>query len=203
MKTIEIKGGLRKDIGKVASRLVRRAGNVPCEIYGKENIHIQMDEREVGKVVFSPEVFKINIDIEGKKYDVVLRDIQFHPVTDKIVHVDFEQVDDNKLVNIEIPVKYAGTAPGVMAGGKLKMNARKLSVKSLIKNIPAFIEVNIGSLNVGDSIRVKDVQYEGVTITESPNNVLAAVITSRAVVETPATAAPAAKAAAPKADAKK
>lgn len=182
MKTIEIKGGLRNETGKVGSRLLRRAGQVPCEVYGKENVHIQIDERELGKVVFSPEVYKINLNIDGKNYETVLREIQFHPVTDKIVHVDFEQVDDAKVINIEIPVKYHGTAPGIMAGGKLKTNARKLGVKAAVKNLPEFIDVNMSNLNVGDMIRVKDLKYEGVTITAAPNNVLASVLTSRAVV---------------------
>lgn len=193
MKTIEIKGSLRKEIGKVGSRLLRRAGSIPCEIYGKENIHIQIDERELGKVVFSHEVFKINLNIDGNSYETVLREIQFHPVSDKIVHVDFEQVDNSKVINIEIPVKYHGTAPGIMAGGKLKTNARKLGVKAAVKDLPEYIDVNMSSLNVGDMIRVKDLKYEGVTITAAPNNVLASVLTSRAVVEAPAPGKEAAK----------
>ncbi len=103
MKTIEIKGSVRPTQGKVSSRTIRNAGNVPCEVYGKENLHIQIDARELGKVVYSPEVFKVNLQIDGKSYDTVMREIQFHPVSDKIVHVDFEQVDDTKVFNIDIP----------------------------------------------------------------------------------------------------
>lgn len=202
MKTIEIKGRVRPTQGKVSSRTIRNAGDVPCEVYGKENVHIQIDARELGKVVYSPEVFKVNLQIDGKSYDTVMREIQFHPVSDNILHVDFEQVDDNKVYNIDIPVKYVGNPVGVVAGGKLKTNARKMNVKGPIKNIPEFIEINIAHLNIGDSIRVKDLKFNGMTITEAPNNVIASVMTSRVVVDTPVDKPVTSVAAAPAAAAK-
>ncbi len=182
MKSIEIKGSLRKETGKKGSKSVRNEGNVPCEIYGKENVHFFAPELALKKVVFTPETYLVNITIDGKKYTSVMREIQFHPVTDKILHIDFEEVIDNKMVTVDLPINFEGKSTGVMAGGKLKTNLRKVSVRGLVKDIPHSITIDITNIGIGDSVRVKDLSYKGLSVLNAPNIVVVTVLTTRNVV---------------------
>ena len=183
MKSIDLKGHLRDEIGKKGSKKIRQEGSVPCELYGKENVHFYVSELELRKVIYTPETFLIKLDVDGTSYDVVMREIQFHPVTDKPLHIDFEFVSSEHPVKVELPVKTSGTAPGVINGGRLKINIRKILVKGDLDKIPEDITVDISKLRIGHSVRVKDLAFEGVTFLDAPNNVLVAVATARGAVD--------------------
>jgi large subunit ribosomal protein L25 len=197
MKSISINGTKRAAQTKQETKTLRAEGKVPCVLYGgKEQIHFSAPEMSFKGLVYSPEVHTVDLNIDGTNFQAVMKDIQFHSVTDKILHIDFLQLSDDKKVSMEIPVKVSGNAVGVRAGGQLLNKMRKVKISALPKHLPDFIEVKIDKLEIGDSIRVRDIQMEGVDILDSPNNVITAVKTTRAVVaETPG--APAAGAAAP------
>ncbi len=194
MKTLELKANLRKVTGKTNAKELRKENKVPAELYGESgNMHIYLDSLELKKAIYTPHVYKISLDIEGKKVDSVIREVQFHPVTDKLVHIDFEEINNTKDVTVGIPLKFVGTSAAVLSGAKLKTNARKLTVKGKLQFIPEILEVDITQMGIGDKIRVKDLKYEGLSILDAPNNVLVAVLTSRGVVADASTEAEKAK----------
>lgn len=183
MKSLAIQGSLREASGKSGAKALREKGEVLCVIYGgNEPVHFSAPVLDFKKLVYSHEVFTVSITIEGKSYNAIMKEIQFHPVTDEILHIDFLQLDDKKSVEIDIPVKISGNSPGVKAGGKLVTKVRKLTVKALPKDLPDFIEVNIDSLELGKAIRVGDIQLKGVQFVNAPNNVITTVQTTRQVV---------------------
>ena len=152
MKSITIKGSKRESVGKVATKALRNADKVPCVLYGGENpLHFSANELDFSKLVYTPNAHTVVLDINGdQKINAILQDIQFHPVSDKILHVDFYQLSDDKEVNMEIPVVIEGSAPGVMLeGGTLIISKRKLKVRALPKNLPDVITVDISSLKLG------------------------------------------------------
>jgi len=162
MESIALKGSLRKETGKKSSKVIRNEEGVPCVLYGgKENINFFALESDFRQVIFTPHVYIVNIGIEGKSYNAIIKDLQFHPVTDKLLHADFYEVSDKKAITIEVPVKFTGTSVGVREGGKLVMERRKISVKGLSKNIPAEIEIDITDLGIGKSIRAGDIVTDG------------------------------------------
>ncbi len=180
MKTVSLSGSLRENVGKKDAKKNRREGKVPCVIYGGEKqIHIAIEEKSFKKIIFTPEVYLININVDGKEYQTVLQDIQYHPVNDSILHADFLEISPNKPVTIAIPVKFEGVAPGVLQGGRLVKKLRKVKVSGLAENLPDFIMLNINKLNIGDSIRIKDVVYENLTFLDTPNAVIVAVKAAR------------------------
>ncbi len=180
MKTVSLSGSLRENVGKEDARKNRRKGNVPCVIYGgKEQIHFQMDERQFKDIIFTAEVFIIDIDIDGKPYKTILQDIQYHPVTDRILHADFLEVVPGKPVKIGIPVKLKGTAPGIIKGGKLFKKLRKLFVKGLIEDLPEFFEIDISSLDIGDSVVIRDLSYDKLELLNAHSEVVVSVRTTR------------------------
>ena len=131
MQVFDLKGEVRNDLGKKATKAVRREEKVPCVLYGGEaNVHFAVLDKDLKKLVYTPNVYLVNLELDGKSYSAVMRDIQFHPVTDKILHIDFYQTAEDKPVAIEIPVKVTGHAAGVQAGGKLALITRKLKVSS-------------------------------------------------------------------------
>jgi large subunit ribosomal protein L25 len=137
MKTIEIKGLFRTELGKKSSKELRKTGNVPCVIYGKEkNIHFYAHENSFKNLVYTPEAHLVKLSIEDKEYKVVLKDMQFHPVKDNILHADFIEIFDDKPVVINIPIKVTGDSVGVIAGGKLSIKRRTLKVKGFAKDLP-------------------------------------------------------------------
>ena len=151
MKTIEIKGSFRTELGKKSSKQIRKAGSVPCVIYGKEtNIHFHAPELSFKNLIFTPEAHLVNLNLDGKEYRAVLKDIQYHPVSDKILHADFIEVFDNKHVTISIPIKVVGDSVGVIAGGKLSIKKRSLKVKGLPGDLPEFLTVDITDLKIHD-----------------------------------------------------
>ena len=180
MKTIEIKGFKRANLGTTESVKLREEAKVPCVVYGgKEQLHIAIDMFSFRDFVYTPNVFKISITVEGKKYNTILKEIQFHPVSEMILHADFLELDENKMVIMDIPVKFIGSSPGVMKGGKLVQKMNKLSVKALPKDLPASIEVDISNLDLNKSIKVSEANTGNVTILSNPSNPIATITVPR------------------------
>ena len=166
MKSIAISGSARQNVGKRDSRELRYEGQVPAVLYGgKEQTHLSVSAADLKSVLYTPEVIFVELDINGKKTKAIVQDAQFHPLTDLVTHVDFLELFDDKEVSINIPVKLTGTSPGVKMGGKLVQKLRKLKVNALPKDIPQFVEVSIEPLEVGKSIRVRDLIEDNYTIT--------------------------------------
>ncbi len=180
MKTIKISGSLRTDLGKKSSRKLRKQGNIPCVIYGKEkNIHFFTHENNFLGLVYSPDSHIVKLDLEGEMLDIVLKDIQFHPVSDKIEHADFIQVFDDKKISISLPVKISGDSVGVKAGGKLRIKRRHLNIRGFAKDIPDFIPVDITSVKINQSVKVGDVSIPNLEITDPKIITVLTVATSR------------------------
>ncbi len=184
MKSITIKGSKRESVGKSSTKALRNAGKVPCVLYGGEQpLHFAADEMEFKNLVYTPNVYTALIELEsGEKLKAVLQDIQFHPVSDKILHVDFYQLFNDKEVTMNIPVRLEGVSPGVRNGGVLRFPNRTLKVKALPDNLPDFITVDISTLKIGDKIFVTSAQSDKYTILHPDNTVIAQVRMSRAVV---------------------
>jgi len=183
MKSITIKGSKRESVGKVATKALRNADKVPCVLYGSEKpLHFSANELDFSKLVYTPNAHTVVLDIDGnQKINAILQDIQFHPVSDKILHVDFYQLSDDKEVSMDIPVQIEGSSPGVMLeGGVLVISKRKLKVKALPKNLPDFINVDISKLKLGNKISTVDLQSEAYSFLHPDNTVVCKVRTSRA-----------------------
>lgn len=182
MKTIAISGSPRENVGKRDAKELRYAGKVPAVLYGgKEQFHFAIDAPDLRDLVYTPDVNFVELTVDGKKTLAIMKDIQFHPLTEKIVHIDFLQLFDDKAVTIEIPVKLTGTSPGVKEGGKLVQKLRKLRVNALPKDMPQFVEVSLEPLEVGKSTRVRDLQSAGYTITNVAEDTIVSVTMSRAL----------------------
>lgn len=180
MQSITIKGSQRESVGKVATKALRNAGKVPCVLYGgKSPIHFSADEVSFKQLVYTPNVYTATIELEGVTYNAILQDIQFHPVSDSILHVDFYQLFDDKLVTMSIPVKLVGTSPGVLNGGSLRFAMRKLNVRALPSDLPDFIEASISKLRIGHKLYVTALKNEKFTILHPDNTVVVQVRTSR------------------------
>lgn len=203
MKVVSMSGSLRGNVGKKDARKVRNNGEVPCVIYGgQEQIHFSTDSKNFQNIVFTPEVCFIKIDIDGKEYNTILQDIQYHPVTDIVYHADFMEFSDDKPIVMNVPIKVTGTSPGVLKGGKLVQKFRKLKVKALPANMPESIDININQLEIGMVIKVADITSDKYTVLDNKNNMIIGVSITRAAEEAASTAAAAAPAAA-KAEEKK
>jgi large subunit ribosomal protein L25 len=214
MKSVSISGSPRANVGKKDAKASRRSGLIPCVIYGgKEQIHFVADEKEFKKLVYTPEVFKAEIKVGDNQYSAIMQEIQLHPISDKILHIDFRELVPGKYVTIELPVKLTGTSPGVRDGGLLKQNFRKLKVSAQPENFLENITVDISGLKVGQGIKIADLDYPGVKFLDILTSEVVGVKHKRGVVEedkgAAAAAAPAkaaaaapAKAAAPAAAAK-
>ncbi len=186
MKSITINGSKRESVGKVATRTLRNAGGVPCVVYGgDEPIHFSADELAFSKLVYTPDVHTVVVDLgDGKNVSCILQDIQFHPVTDRILHIDFFQIFDDKEVTMEIPVRIVGTSRGVRNGGVLRIVSRKLRIKAIPENLPDFIEVDISEMKIGAKKYVTSIESDDFTILHTDNTVICQVRTSRtAIVE--------------------
>jgi large subunit ribosomal protein L25 len=180
MKTLELNGQLREDLGKKGSIALRREEVVPCVIYGGEKaIHFSAPLAEMKKFIYSPHVYFIHIGLDGKTYKTAMKEIQFHPVTDEILHVDFLELSDDKKVKMDLPVTVTGNSVGVRAGGKLSMNTRKLKVEALPGDMPDEVKLDISNLNIGDKLRISDLNFKGVTFLDASNVVVATVQVTR------------------------
>ncbi len=181
MKTFDLKGTVRTDLGKKASKAERVSDNIPCVLYGgTENTHFTTTVSDVRKLVYSPEVFVVNLEIDGKTTKAIMKALQFHPVSDKVLHIDFLQLDEKKPVIVELPVKLEGLAEGVKAGGKLSLEMRKLKVKGLYNQIPENIVIDVTELGLGKSIQVVKVSVANLEILNAKNAVVAQVKLTRA-----------------------
>ena len=181
MKTLEIKASLRGEVGKKDAKAVRKSDAVPGVLYGgKEAMHFQVTNSELRRLVYTPDIFIINLDIDGKTTKAILKDIQFHPVKDTILHVDFYEVDEKKPIIIEVPVKLEGLAEGVKAGGKLSLEMRKIRVKGLYKDVPECLTINVESLGLGKTIQVGALNFDKLEIQNPKDTVVVAVKLTRA-----------------------
>jgi large subunit ribosomal protein L25 len=195
MKSITIKGSERESVGKVATKALRNAGAVPCVLYGgNQPVHFSADEKAFKSLVYTPNAHTVVIDLGKENYNAVLQDIQVHPVSDKILHIDFFQLNENKEITMEVPVKIVGTSPGVLLGGDLRLNQRRLKVKALPKNLPDFVEANISELQMGNKLYVTKVETKDFKLMHPDNTVICQVKISRAAMKAAQEAAKAAKA---------
>lgn len=180
MKTIEIKGSLRTETGKKSTKKLRESGNIPCIIYGKEkNIHFYTHENSFTNLIYTPESHIVRFNLDDKIFRLYLKDIQFHPVTDKIIHADFMEIFDDKPVKISLPVKISGDSAGVKAGGKLRIKRRHLNVKGFVNDIPEFLNIDITNLKVNQSIKVGDLAFGKIELTDPKIATVLSVATSR------------------------
>ncbi|CAL2079734.1 50S ribosomal protein L25/general stress protein Ctc [Tenacibaculum sp. 190524A05c] len=180
MQSITINGSQRESVGKSATKALRNAGQVPCVLYGGDKpVHFSAEEKAFKSLVYTPNVYTASIEVDGQTYAAVLQDIQFHPVTDKILHIDFYQLFEDKAVTMEIPVRLVGNSKGVMIGGALRHNMRKLKVKALPANLPDFIEADITELEIGNKLYVTELANDNYTFLHPDNTVVAQVRMSR------------------------
>ena len=188
MKSIEIKGSLRAETGKKATRELRNNDIVPCVLYGVQKdengnpvaTHFTVTTDGLRNLVYTPHIYVVDLNIDGKIVNAIMKDIQFHPVTDKILHVDFYQIDEAKPIVMEVPVQLEGLAEGVKAGGKLALQIRKLKVKALYNVIPERLVVNVTNLGLGKTIKVGELNYEGLELLNAKEAVVCAVKLTRA-----------------------
>jgi large subunit ribosomal protein L25 len=193
MKSVQLSGSLRANVGKVNAKAVREKGNVPCVIYGgKEQIHFEADIRAFKPVIFTPNAHIVEIDLGGKVYKTVLQEAQYHKINDKLIHADFLEIQEGKPVTANIPVLITGQSDGVKKGGKLVLKMRKLKVRGIASTLPDAITIDITKLDIGDSIAVSDITVDGATLLNAKNVSVVSVVTTRAVAAEP-TGAPAKK----------
>jgi len=189
MKTIEIKGTARNGVGKKATRELRASGQVPCVVYGGgANVNFSAPVEAFRGLVYTPNVYIVELDIDGKKSKAILKDIQFHAVSDAIEHIDFLEVNDKKPVSISIPVKLNGLAEGVKQGGKLVQKMRKIRVKGLLASLPDILDIDVTELALGKAIKIQDLNFDGLELLEAKNVVVATVKMTRAAASAAAAA---------------
>jgi large subunit ribosomal protein L25 len=184
MKKVSLSGSLRENVGKKDAKMHRKAFQVPCVMYGgKEQVHFVADEKALMKIMHTPVAYIFEVSVGGKKHSTIVQDVQYHPVTDRMLHADFMEIIPEKPVTIGIPIKVTGVAPGVLRGGKLIKKMRKLVIKALVQHLPDDITVSIDGLEIGDSVKVSDMVLEHVTFLDPASSVILGVRTARAVVE--------------------
>ena len=183
MKSITINGSKRESVGKKSTKALRNAGMVPCVIYGGDKpVHFSAEEKLFKKLVYTPNVYTAMIELDGQKLSAILQDIQFHPVTDRILHIDFYQLFDDKEVAMNIPVKLTGTSPGVLNGGSLRFTNRKLKIKAIPSKLPDYVTADISELKIGSKLFVTQIFNDDYTFLHPDNTVVVQVRTSRNAV---------------------
>ncbi|EJX00835.1 ribosomal protein L25, Ctc-form [gut metagenome] len=188
MKSIEIKGTARQDLGKKATRELRKNNGVPCVLYGVQKdenglpvaTHFTVPVEGLRNLVYTPHIYSVNLNIDGQTVTAILKDIQFHPVKDNILHVDFYQITEEKPIVMEVPVQLEGLAEGVRAGGKLALQLRKLKVKALYNVIPERLVIDVTNLGLGKTIKVGELNFEGLELMNAKEAVVCAVKLTRA-----------------------
>ena len=184
MKTAQLSGSLRVNVGKKDATALRNAGRVPCVLYGTgEQTHFHVKLNDIEKIVLSPEVYQVHLDVEGKKARGIIRELQQHPVTDRIRHVDFLEITDTKPVTVGLPVRLTGASRGVLAGGRLMQVFRILRSTVLVQDLPDAITLDISKLRIGQSIRVKAIDIPGITFLDPANAVVVSVKMARGAVK--------------------
>jgi large subunit ribosomal protein L25 len=201
MKSVSISAAKRVDLGKKEAKLSRAAGNIPCVIYGgKTNQHFTVKENALNNLVYTPNVYSVAIDIEGTSINALIKDIQFHPVTDRILHIDFIELVPGQHVNTLIPIVFEGSSIGVRNGGKLRKTLRKLSIRSTPENLPDNVTIDIAPMTIGEKVYVKDLEAANFDILTAGSSVIVAVKTARGVIDEEEEEAPEAEAEAPAAE---
>lgn len=184
MKSIKISAKERTDLGKKSTKKLRAQGMVPCVMYGGEkNIHFYTSENDLRHIIYTHEIFLIEIDIEGKSYKAILKDAQFHPVSDKVLHLDFVQVYEDKPTIVSLPIELVGNSVGIMAGGKLRQRRRYLKVKGLAKDLPETLKIDITKVDIGDVIKVSALEYENLELLDPKQAMIVGVASSRVVAK--------------------
>ena len=183
MNSVSLSGSLRENVGKKDAKKLRAQGLVPCVIYGNgREVRFYTEAKSFKTILFTPETYIIDFTIDGQVYRTILQDIQYHPISDEVLHADFLEVTEEKPITVTLPVRTEGTSPGVMRGGKLKVRIPRLKVKGLIKDLPDFVMVNISELNVNQAIRVKDLVIENVTPLVAANNIVCDVKAKKSAI---------------------
>lgn len=186
MKTVSMSGSRRESLGKKDAKKHRKEGKVPCVLYGgKEEIHFVASERDFDKILFTPETYFIKLDIDGSEHDCILKEIQYHPVSDHVLHADFLEFTNDMSITTSIPVKFHGNAPGLMKGGQLIKKFRKLSIRALPADMPEAIVIDISNLELNDKIKVSDIPQEKFKILDSPESYVVGIRITRLSAETP------------------
>ena len=196
MKSIDVKGTARTATGKKATQEIRKAGSVPCNLYGEargENglpvaLSFSTTAEELRKLVYSPDISSVNLNIDGKEYKAVMKELQFHPVTDKLLHVDFYEITEEKPIVMEVSIKLNGLAEGVKAGGKLAASVRKLKVRAVYSAIPERLNIDVTNLGLGKTIKVGELSFEGLELVTSPSVVVCQVKMTRSAMSAAAKA---------------
>lgn len=196
MKSINVKGTVRTATGKKATRDLRKDGGVPCNLYGEakneqgENTALSFSttQEELRKLVYSPDIYSVNLDIDGKEHKAVIKELQFHPVSDLLLHVDFYEITEEKPIVIEVPIQMTGLAEGVKAGGKLAASVRKLKVRAPYTAIPEKLNIDVTNLALGKTIKVGELHFEGLELVTSPSVVVCQVKMTRSAMSAAAKA---------------
>ena len=196
MKEIEVKGSMRKDLGKKASKMLRKEGLIPCNMYGEKKdenglpvaTSFVCSMAELRKVVYTPHIYVINLVIDGESHTAIMKELQFHPVTDALLHVDFLEVNDQKPITIGIPVKLVGLAQGVRDGGRMNLSIRKINVTAPYQQIPEHLDVDVTALKIGKSIKVGELSYEGLELTTGKDVIVCSIKMTRAAMSAAAAA---------------
>lgn len=180
MKTFELSAHKRDGVGKKVAKELRKEGKVPAVMYGGDEVtHLSLAETDLRNLIYTPDIFLIELDVDGKVRKCILQDIQFHPVSDRVLHVDFLEVFEDKPIVIEVPVTLDGFAVGVRAGGRLSLDMRKLRVRALYKDIPERLHINVTKLRLGQTIQVGQLSFDNLELLNSKNAVVAAVRATR------------------------
>ena len=180
MKKVSLSGSVRKNVGKKDAKLMRREGFVPGVLYGnKEQVHFSIKENDLNKIVFTPNVYLIDVDVDGKKAQAILKDVQIHPVTERVLHADFQEVIEGKKVKVNIPIAISGLSMGVKNGGKLVQNFRTLTAEALAENLPDTVNIDVTDLKIGGKTRVGELGIEGVSFLNPESAVVVAVQMAR------------------------
>jgi len=184
MKRVSISGSPRENVGKKDAKRLRREGKVICVAYGgEEQIHFTIENNDFNKLIFTPEVFIVDVDLDGKTYTTILQDVQYHPVSDVTLHADFLQLTEGKLVTINLPIKLEGISPGIMKGGVLNKKMRTIPVRGLVDDIPESFVIDISSLEIGDSVKVRDIDFGKLKAMVPDALLVVGVKTQRGVVD--------------------
>lgn len=184
MKKVSLSGSPRESVGKKDARALKAVGKVPCVVYGGENqVHFSVNRIDLRKIVFTSDVYLIDLDIAGEMKTAVIKEIQFHPVTDMIIHVDFLEINEKKSIKLKMPVHVFGLSKGVKNGGRLMIPFKKLTLKGVPTKFPDDIAIDITELKIGGKIRVSEIKLEGVSILEPQDTVVVLVKTARNIIE--------------------
>ena len=182
MKEISVKGHQRTDTGKKATKLLRKEGLIPCNLYGEAETALSFSTSmsEIRKAIYTPDVYVVNLNIDGKEHKAIIKELQFHPTTDALLHADFYEINEKKAITIGIPVKLNGLAQGVRDGGKINLSIRKINVTAPYKQIPEILNIDVTNLQLGKAIKVGELSFEGLEIATSPEVVVCSVKATRA-----------------------